>query len=142
VSLIHSFGQRVGNPRADPHNCGLLKAELHGDGVGRLEADAADISRQTIGVLGHDLDGVSSIGLENPHRPRSADPMAVQEDHDFANRLLFGPGGEDAGGSNRTDAFDFAQPVRRSLDDVEHFLPESAHQPLRIGGPNASDHAG
>jgi hypothetical protein len=68
--------------------------------------------------------------------------MAVQEDHDFANRLLFGPGGENAGGSNRPDALNLAQPVRRRFDDVEDFLPESTHQPLRIGGPNASDHAG
>jgi hypothetical protein len=30
--------------------------------------------------------------------------MAVQEDHDFPNRLLLGPGGENAGGTNGSDA--------------------------------------
>jgi hypothetical protein len=55
MSLIHGFGQRIGNPRAHPHYGVLLDAELHRHGVGRLEPDAADIARQTIGVLGHDL---------------------------------------------------------------------------------------
>ena len=44
MSLVHGFGQRIGNPGADPDHGGLLDAELHGDGVGRLEADAADIA--------------------------------------------------------------------------------------------------
>jgi hypothetical protein len=121
MSLVHRFGQCVGNPRTNPHNGGLLDAEPHRDGIGRLEANTADIPRQAIRVLGHDLDGVSPIGLEYPHRPRRADAVTVQEDHDFANRLLFGPGGENTGSSNRPDAFNLARPLRRRFDDVEHF---------------------
>jgi hypothetical protein len=70
------------------------------------------------GVLGHDLDGVGTIGLEDPRCPRRPDPVAVREDHDFTHRLLLGPGGQDAGSANRTDAIDLAQSVRRRLDDV------------------------
>src|ERR1039458_8448685 len=73
MSLIHGLGQRIGNPRADPHHGGLLDAELHRDGVGRLEADAADVARQAIWILGHDLDSVGAVGLENSYGPRRAD---------------------------------------------------------------------
>jgi hypothetical protein len=53
--------------------------------------------------------------------------MAVQENHDFPYRLLFDPGCENAGGTNRPDAVNLAQPVRRGLDDVEHLLAEGSH---------------
>jgi hypothetical protein len=77
VALIHGLGQRVGNARADPDRRGLLDAKLHRNGVGGLESDAADIPRQPIRILGHDLDGVGTIGLEDPYRPRRADTVAV-----------------------------------------------------------------
>ena len=45
MSLIHGLGQRIGNHRTNPHHPGgLLDAELHRDGVGGLEADAADVA--------------------------------------------------------------------------------------------------
>ena len=93
MSFIHGLGQRIGNPRSYSDHGGLLDAELHGDRVGGLKSDAADIARQAIRVLGHDLDGVGTIGLEDPHRPRRTDTVAVQEHHDFPHRLLLGPGG-------------------------------------------------
>jgi hypothetical protein len=68
MSLVHRLGQRVGDTSADPHHGGLLDAKLHGDGVGGLEADAADVARQAIRVLGNDLDGAGPISLENPYR--------------------------------------------------------------------------
>ena len=68
--------------------------------------------------------------------------MAVQENHDFPHRLLLGPGGEDAGSTNRSDAIDLAQSVRRHLDDVKHLLAEGAHELLGIDRADAPDHAG
>ena len=142
MALVHGLGQRVGNPRANPDHRGLLDAELHRDRVGGLEADAADVARQPVRVLGHDLDGIGAVGLEDPHRPRRADAVAVQEDHDLPHRLLLGPGGENAGSANRPDAVDLAQPVRRRLDDVEHLLAEGAHELLGVDRTDAPDHAG
>ena len=111
MPLVHGLGQRIGDPGPDPDHGRLLDAELHGDGIGRLEANAADIARQPVGVLGHDLDGIGAIGLVDPHRPRRADAVAVQEDHDLADDLLLGPGVGDALGAHRADAVDF---LRRS----------------------------
>ena len=68
--------------------------------------------------------------------------MAVQEQHDFPDGLLLGPGGENAGGANRPDALDLTQPVRRRLDDVEHLLAEGAYELLGVNRANAADHAG
>jgi hypothetical protein len=51
--------------------------------------------------------------------------MAVQEDHDFAHGLLFGPGGKNAGRANRPNAIDLAQPIRNGLDDVENLSPNA-----------------
>ena len=57
MSLVHRFSQRIRDTGADPHHRGLLNAELHCDGVGCLEADAANIARQSIRIFRHDLDG-------------------------------------------------------------------------------------
>ena len=142
MSLIHGLGQCIGDASADPHHGCLLDAELHRDGIGGLETDATDITRQPIRVLRHDLDSVAAIGLENSHRPCRADTVAVQEDHDLPHRLLFGPGGENAGCANRPDAVNLAQPVRRRFNNIEHLLAESAHELLCVDRTNSSDHAG
>ena len=92
---------------------------------GGLEADAADVARQAIRVLGHDLDGVGPINLENPYRSRSADAVAVQEHHDLADRLLLGPGGDDASSANRPDAVNLAKPVRVASMKSNAFSPKA-----------------
>ena len=61
------------------------------DGVGRPEADAAHVAGQPVRVLGHDLDGLVAVGLEDANRPGRADPVGVQEDHDLPHGLLLGP---------------------------------------------------
>jgi hypothetical protein len=66
----------------------------------------------------------------------------VQKDHDFAHGLLFGPGGEDAGRTDRPDAIDLAQPIRGGLDDVENLLAEDAHELLGVDRSYPTDHAG
>jgi hypothetical protein len=49
MALVHGLGERIGDARSDPDHCRLFDAELHGNGVGGLEADTADISGQPIG---------------------------------------------------------------------------------------------
>ena len=79
-SAIAAAGTGV-NPRTNPDHRRLFDAELHGDRVGGLKTNATNIAREPIRVLGHDLDGVGAIGLEDPHRSRGADTVAVQKDH-------------------------------------------------------------
>ena len=80
MALIHGFGQRIGNSGTHANRRRLFDAELHRNCVGGLETDAADVTRKPVRVLGHDLDGVGAIRLEDPHRSRGADTVAVQKD--------------------------------------------------------------
>src|SRR5262245_57902526 len=128
MALVHPLGQRVGNSRTNPdHRC-LFDAELHGDRVGGLETNATNIAREPIWILGHDLDDFGAIGLEDPHRSRGADAVAVQKDHDFTHGLLFGPSRENASRANRPDAVNLAQPIWCGLDNFEHFLAKGANE--------------
>ena len=51
VALVHGLGQRVGDPGPGADHRRLLDPEPHRDLVGALEADAADVARQPVGVL-------------------------------------------------------------------------------------------
>jgi hypothetical protein len=95
-----------------------------------LEADAANVSSQAVGVIRHDLDGIGAIGLEDPHRPGGTHPVAVQEDHDFADGLLFGPRGENAGRTIHTD------PSGRAI--FEHWEIHGATHAWSGGSPAGS----
>jgi hypothetical protein len=66
----------------------------------------------------------------------------MQEDHNFPDCFLLGPGSENAGSANWSDAVDFTQPARCCLDDVEHLVAKGAHQLLGVNRANAPDHAG
>src|SRR6516225_9001350 len=75
VPLVHGLSERVGNSGSHAHHSGLLDAEFHGDGVRRLETNAADVAREPVRIFGHDLDRVGTVGLEDAHRARRTDTM-------------------------------------------------------------------
>ena len=102
----------------------------------------ASAPSKPIGVLGHDLHGVHAVSLEDAHRPRGSDPVAVQEDHDLPHDLLLGPSVRDPFGSNRADARHLAKPIGLGLDDVEDLLSEGLDHLLGIDRPDAADHPG
>ena len=86
MALIHRLGQRVADAGPDPDQRRLLDPELGRDLIGGAEADAADVAGQAVGVLADHLHGVGAVGLVDPHRPRGADAIGVQEQHDLADR--------------------------------------------------------
>src|SRR5512144_2602073 len=109
MAIIHRFGERVADAGTGTDHRRLLDAELASNQIGALEADAADVARQSVRVLRNQPDGVRTVGLEDAHRPRRTDAVAVQEDHDLADRLLIRPGGDDAVGALRPDTLDLLQ---------------------------------
>ena len=141
MTLVHRFGQRIADARADPDHGRLLDAELHRDRVGSHETDAADVAREAVGVFRHHLHGIGAVGPEYPHRPRRADAVAMQEHHDLAHDLLLGPGVGDPLRPHLPDAGHLAQPFRLGLDDIEHLLAERPHQLAGIDRADAPDHA-
>ncbi len=83
---MEEAGPHAGHRRRD--------AELRGDLVRRLEADAPDVAGEPVGVRSPSM-AIVAVGLEDADGARGADAMAVEEDHDLAHRLLFVPGGLD-----------------------------------------------
>ena len=142
MPFVHGLGQRIGDAGANPDHRRFFDPELHGDRVGGLEANAADVTREAIGVLRHDLHGVRAVGLVDAHRPRCADTVAMQEDHDFSDDLLLGPSRGDAIGAYRTNARYLAQALGLCLDRIKHLLAESAHQLLGVDRPDPANHPG
>src|SRR5258708_31995885 len=108
----------------------LSMPSLMADGIGGLEADAPDVTRESIRVLGHDLDGLGAVGLEYPHCPRCTDAVSMQEEHDLPYGLLLGPGGSNSAGAHGADAIARAQPVGLGLDHVKDLLSECANKLL------------
>src|SRR6516162_9858612 len=98
MTLVHGLGEGKGDAGPGSAHGSLFDAEVHGDGVGGLKADATDVARQSGGVLRHDLHGVGTIGLVDAHRPRCPNSVHVQVHHDLAHDVLLGPGVGDAFG--------------------------------------------
>ena len=71
-----------------------------------------------------------AVGAEDAGRPRRADAVGVQENHDCPHRLLLGPALDDAGGALAADALDFRETGRLGLDDLEHGLAETGDDAL------------
>ena len=142
MAFVHRFGQRIADARADPDHGRLLDAELHCDGVGGHETDAADVACEAVRVLRHHLHGIGAVGPEYPHRPRRADAVAVQEHHDLADDLLLGPGIGDPLRPHLPDAAHLAQTFRLGLDHIEHLLAERLDQLTGVDRADAPDHAG
>src|SRR5262245_58047632 len=136
MSLVHRLGERVGNARAYPDHGRLLDTELHGDGIGRLEPDTADVAGQPVRVLRHHLNRISAIGLEDADRTCRAHTVAVKEDHDLAHDFLLRPSGRNPSRTHRTDAIDLSQTIWLGLDHVEHLVTEGTDE---LPGVDRSD---
>ena len=67
--------------------------------------------------------------------------MALQEDHDLADRLLVCPTGRDPPQPDLANSLDLSQPLWCLLDDIKHRFTERLHQALRKVRPDALDHS-
>ena len=141
MAVVSRLLQGEGNSRAHPLRRFPRHAQLHGDGVGGPKADAANVAGEPIRVLGHDLDGVMAVGLEDAHRARRPDAMGMQEDHDVADGLLLGPAGGDLPRAEFADARHLPQLLGARLDDFEGPLAERADDSLGEHRADAANHA-
>ena len=142
MALVGGGLEGKGHARPEPLRGGLLHPELGRNGVGGAEPDAAHVAGEPVGVLGHDLDGLMAIGLEDANGPGGADPMGVQEDHDLPHGLLLGPARDDLRGPPRADAGDLLQALGAGLDDLEGVLAEGRDDALGHGRADAAHLAG
>src|ERR1044071_960917 len=78
----------------------------------------------------------------DPYGSRGSDAVAMEEQHDLADDLLFGPAGDDLSCTLGADAGHFAQTRRLLLDNFEHLLAEGTGELPGIDRADAADHAG
>ena len=130
MPVVHRLQQGIGDAGPGADHGRLRDAQLFGDLVGGLEADAPDIAGEPVGVLGHQRDRVRPVGLVDAHGTRRAHTMALEEHHDLADGFLVGPGGGNACHAFGADAAHLGQALRLLLDDVEDGFPERRDQPL------------
>jgi hypothetical protein len=78
---VERFGSTygIGDAGTRPDHRRLLNAELRGDQFGTIEADAANVAREPIRVLGANANGVSAVGLENAHPRDVPTPFACKK---------------------------------------------------------------
>ena len=89
------------------------------------------------------LHRVGAVGLVDPHRPRGADAVGVQEQHDLADHLLLGPAGDDPRRPLGADAGHLAQPLRAACSISSNTAsPKARTSLLRVDRADAADHAG
>ena len=122
MPLVKGFGQGKGDPRAGPDHCRFLDAELHGDSVCCLKANAPNVAGKPIGILRDQPDRIGAIGFVDPYRARCADTIGVEEDHNLTDSPLIGPTRSDSISALRSNAGDFPQPMRFCFDDVEYLV--------------------
>ena len=79
MTVVHRLGERLGNTRANLDHGRLFDAELHGDRVGGLEPDAANVVCE---------DRLVADMIELPARLRYAPPVP-QRGGDTGNALIF-----------------------------------------------------
>ena len=143
MALVHRLRESIGNPRPHPRHGGLLNAELHRNGVGGLRPDAADVARQPVRVLSHDLDGVGAVGLEKMRTARAV-PTPWLCRNTMISRTAFCSAQAARMPAARTRPMPSTSRSRggRRLDDVEHLVAERADQLLGVDRADAADHAG
>src|SRR5262249_47413299 len=131
--------QGIKDPCFSPNHGGLSDAKPFGDEIGRFKADAHNVTGKTVRIFRDQWNRIRTVGLVNADRPRSANPMTLQEGHDLANYLLIGPAGGDPRRTLGTNALDLKQSLRLSLDHVEYRFAEGYHQPVSEGRTDSLD---
>ena len=130
------FADNVLDRSSCPQRRIVRNANLHGQFIRRAEADAPDVVRQFIRVGPHLFDGTVAVSFVNANRAGRADAVALQEDHDITDVLLFMPTLADALDPLGTDSLDLAQKRRRLVDNVERLLAKCFDDFLGIGRAN------
>ena len=75
MAVAPGLRERMGEARAGSQNRVFGNAELAGDVIGGLEADAGNVACEEIGIGAHFLNRLVAVGLVNPHSAAGADAI-------------------------------------------------------------------
>jgi len=138
VSLLGGLIEPVQHSGLDPLRCIGCDPERLRDAIGRHEADAADIARQSIRVLAHDGDRLRPVPFVDSSGVRRAHAVGLQEDHDVADAALLAPCRLNGGDAHAAEPGNFMQPAGFLLDDAQRVELEARHELARHDRPDAA----
>src|SRR5688572_30901295 len=92
MTVAGGFAQDEFQAGGGAHDGVTRDADFLSDFIRGLEADAGNVAREKIRILADALDGTLAVGFVDADGARGAYSMRVEENHDLANDLLFGPG--------------------------------------------------
>jgi hypothetical protein len=108
--------------------------------VQALNPDPGPAGARVAGVISpHSFKQFFHLNLQLILGQAAMGSVALQKRHDLANDFLVSPTCSDPGCTLGSNTLDLKQPFRRVLDDLEHRLTESAHQPLGKGRSDTFD---
>ncbi len=111
--------ERIDEPGVKTRRSVVGVAEVDGDAVGGLEADAVDLTGDAVGLVHHDLLRLGAVFVDELHALRGGDAVGLEENMHFAQGFLLLPGGLDGGGADLADALDLAELARLLAEDAE-----------------------
>jgi len=139
VPVVGGFVEGVDHAGGHAVRRVLRQAQVAGNFVGSQEADAPDIAGQAVGVFLHLVDGLVAVGLVDLDRQAGGDTMALQEEHDLLDRLLFRPGAGDHLHPLLADVRHFQQALRVVIEHVQRLQAEVVDDLLGGARPDAPD---
>ena len=128
VPPVRALAQEVKRAGLDALRRRGRDAQVLGDLVRRLEADAVDVRRQAVGILPYQPGGLGAVGLVDFDGVVGGDAVGLEEDHDFFDLPLLLPGAEDLLPAFGADPFHLDKPLGAVLDHVESLQTEGSHQ--------------
>ncbi len=117
------------------------EAEVDGDAVGGLEADAVDFTGDAVGLLEEDGLGLGAVVLDEFHALAGCDAVGLEENVEFALGALGVPSGFDGGGAFGADAGDVAEFAGFFGEDAEGVGAEGVDDFVGVGFADAGDEA-
>ncbi len=142
VAVVGGLPEQVERRAHHPLRRVGREAELRGDLVGGLEADAVDLAGQAVRVVLDDADRRVAVALVDPHRQGGGDRVVGQEDHHLLDRALLLPGGADQPAAVRPQPWHLGQPLGLLVDHRQRLLAEAVDDPLGRLRPDPLDHPG
>ena len=118
------------------------EAEVDGDAVGGLEADAVDLAGDAVGLLLKNLAGLGAVFLDEFNALAGSDAVGLKEDVELAESALLVPGFFNGGGADLADAGHVAQAGGFLGKHTKSVGAEGVHDLVGVNFSDAGDEAG
>ncbi len=142
VALLVVLFEYIEDVGLDALERGRVHAQLEGDLVGGLEADAPDVEAELVGVRLEDRERPVAVLPVDLRGQARRDAVLLKEHDEVADVLVLGPGPADLLELDRADAPDLAEPLGLPGQDVDRARAEGGDDAGGQDGADALDQPG